>query len=149
MEGTIMADVVKDLLEIKNKEVWTIEPGASVYNAIAKMADKQIGALVITEGNKVVGIITERDYARKVILQDKSSKNTAVREIMTERVIYVQPNQKIEECMALMTEKRIRHLPVLDGDKLIGMVSIGDVVRGLISEKEFIIDQLTRYISGH
>jgi len=144
-----MADVVKDLLEIKNKEVWTIEPGASVYNAIAKMADKQIGALVITEGNKVVGIITERDYARKVILQDKSSKNTAVREIMTERVIYVQPNQKIEECMALMTEKRIRHLPVLDGDKLIGMVSIGDVVRGLISEKEFIIDQLTRYISGH
>ena len=144
-----MADVVKDLLEIKNKEVWTIEPGASVYNAIAKMADKQIGALVITEGNKVVGIITERDYARKVILQDKSSKNTAVREIMTERVIYVQPNQKIEECMALMTEKRIRHLPVLDGDKLIGMVSIGDVVRELISDKEFIIDQLTRYISGH
>ena len=144
-----MADVVKDLLEIKNKEVWTIEPGASVYNAIAKMADKQIGALVITEGNKVVGIITERDYARKVILQDKSSKNTAVREIMTERVIYVQPNQKIEECMALMTEKRIRHLPVLDGDKLIGMVSIGDVVRELISEKEFLIDQLTRYISGY
>ena len=144
-----MADVVKDLLEIKSKEVWTIEPGASVYDAIAKMADKQIGALVITEGNKVVGIITERDYARKVILQDKSSKNTAVREIMTERVIYVQPNQKIEECMALMTQKRIRHLPVLDGDKLIGMVSIGDVVRGLISEKEFIIDQLTRYISGH
>ncbi len=144
-----MADVVKDLLEIKSKEVWTIEPGASVYDAIAKMADKQIGALVITEGNKVVGIITERDYARKVILQDKSSKSTAVREIMTERVIYVQPNQTIEECMALMTEKRIRHLPVLDGDKLIGMVSIGDVVRGLISEKEFIIDQLTRYISGH
>ena len=144
-----MADVVKDLLEIKNKEVWTIEPGASVYDAIAKMADKQIGALVITEGNKVVGIITERDYARKVILQDKSSKSTAVREIMTERVIYVQPNQKIEECMALMTEKRIRHLPVLDGDKLIGMVSIGDVVRGLISEKEFLIEQLTRYISGY
>jgi IMP dehydrogenase len=149
MEGTIMADVVKDLLEIKNKEVWTIEPGASVYNAIAKMADKQIGALVITEGNKVVGIITERDYARKVILQDKSSKNTAVREIMTERVIYVQPNQKIEECMALMTEKRIRHLPVLDGDRLVGMISIGDVVRAVISEKEFLIDQLTRYISGN
>jgi len=146
-----MADVVKDLLEIKNKEVWTIEPGASVYNAIAKMADKQIGALVITEGNKVVGIITERDYARKVILQDKSSKNTAVREIMTERVIYVQPNQKIEECMALMTEKRkrIRHLPVLDGDRLVGMISIGDVVRAVISEKEFLIDQLTRYISGN
>ena len=144
-----MADVVKDLLEIKSKEVWTIEPGASVYDAIAKMADKQIGALVVTEGNKVVGIITERDYARKVILRDRSSKSTAVREIMTERVIYVQPKQTIEECMALMTEKRIRHLPVLDGDKLIGMVSIGDVVRRLISEKEFLIDQLTRYISGY
>ena len=144
-----MPYIVKDLLETKNKKVWTIEPRASVYDAIAKMANKQIGALVVTEENKVVGIITERDYARKVILQDKSSKSTAVREIMTERVIYVQPNQTIEECMALMTEKRIRHLPVLDGDKLIGMVSIGDVVRGLISEKELLIDQLTRYISGY
>lgn len=144
-----MADVVKDLLEIKNKEVWTIEPGASVYDAIAKMANKQIGALVVTEGNKVVGIITERDYARKVILLGKSSKSTSVRETMTGRVIYVRPNQKIEECMALMTEKRIRHLPVLDGDRLVGMISIGDVVRAMISEKEFLIDQLTKYISGY
>ncbi|MCK5010563.1 MAG: CBS domain-containing protein [Deltaproteobacteria bacterium] len=144
-----MADVVKDLLKIKNRGVLTIEPGASVYDAIAKMADKQIGALVVTEGNKVVGIITERDYARKVILQGKSSKSTSVREIMTGRVIYVQPNQKIEECMVLMTEKRIRHLPVLDGDMLVGMISIGDVVRAVISEKEFLIDQLTRYISGY
>ncbi|MCK5422977.1 MAG: CBS domain-containing protein [Deltaproteobacteria bacterium] len=144
-----MADVVKDLLKIKNRGVLTIEPGASVYDAITKMADKQIGALVVTEGNKVVGIITERDYARKVILQGKSSKSTSVREIMTGRVIYVQPNQKIEECMVLMTEKRIRHLPVLDGDMLVGMISIGDVVRAVISEKEFLIDQLTRYISGY
>ena len=144
-----MADVVKDLLKIKNRGVLTIEPGASVYDAIVKMADKQIGALVVTEGNKVVGIITERDYARKVILQGKSSKSTSVREIMTGRVIYVQPNQKIEECMVLMTEKRIRHLPVLDGDMLVGMISIGDVVRAVISEKEFLIDQLTRYISGY
>lgn len=144
-----MAEVVKELLKIKNKDVWTIEPGASVYDAIAEMATKQIGALVVTEEERVVGIITERDYARKVILQDKSSKSTPVREIMTKRVIYVQPDQRIEECMAIMTEKRIRHLPVLDGGRLLGIISIGDVVKELISEKEFLIDQLTRYISGY
>ena len=144
-----MAEVIKDLLKIKNKEVWTIEPGASVYDAITEMADREIGALVVTEGSRVVGIITERDYARKVIIQDKSSKNTPVRDIMTEKVIYVQPDQKIDECMALMTEKRIRHLPVLNGDKLAGMISIGDVVKAVISEKEFLIDQLTSYISGY
>jgi CBS domain-containing protein len=147
-EGKIMADLVKDLFTIKHKVVWTIEPGASVYDAIALMADKEIGALVVFERNKVVGIITERDYARKIVLQGKSSKETPVREIMTERVIYVNPEQTIEECMALMTEKHIRHLPVLDGDSLCGIVSIGDVVRVLISEKDFIIDQLTKYISG-
>jgi len=144
-----MAEVIKDLLKIKNKEVWTIEPGASVYDAITEMADREIGALVVTEESRVVGIITERDYARKVILQDKSSKNTPVRDIMTEKVIYVQPDQKIDECMALMTEKRIRHLPVLNGGKLVGMISIGDVVKAVISEKEFLIDQLTSYISGY
>ena len=143
-----MAKTVKDLLETKSKEVWTIGPGDLVYDAIVKMATKQIGALVVTEGNKVAGIITERDYARKVILQNKSSKSTTVRSIMTERVIYVRPDQTIEECMALMTEKHIRHLPVLDEEKLIGMISIGDVVKVVISEKEFLIDQLTRYISG-
>jgi len=144
-----MAEVIKDLLKIKNKEVWTIEPGASVYDAITEMADREIGALVVTEESRVVGIITERDYARKVIIQDKSSKNTPVRDIMTEKVIYVQPDQKIDECMALMTEKRIRHLPVLNGGKLVGMISIGDVVKAVISEKEFLIDQLTSYISGY
>jgi len=144
-----MAQVIKDLLKIKNKEVWTIEPGASVYDAITEMADREIGALVVTEESRVVGIITERDYARKVIIQDKSSKNTPVRDIMTEKVIYVQPDQKIDECMALMTEKRIRHLPVLNGGKLVGMISIGDVVKAVISEKEFLIDQLTSYISGY
>ena len=143
-----MAEVIKDLLKIKNKNIWTIEPGATVYDAISEMADKQIGALVVSEDKKVIGIITERDYARKVILQDKSSKDTLVREIMTERVIYVKPDQKIEDCMALMTKKHIRHLPVLDGDRLVGMISIGDVVKTLISEKEFLIDQLTRYISS-
>jgi CBS domain-containing protein len=141
-----MSDIVKDM--IKHKKVWTIEPEASVYDAISKMSDKQIGALIVTEDNKVIGIITERDYARKVILQDKSSKNTLVREIMTKRVIYVKPDQKLEECMALMTNSHIRHLPVLDGDRLVGMISIGDVVKAVISEKEFLIDQLTRYISA-
>ena len=141
-----MLDIVKDM--IKHKKVWTIEPEASVYDAISKMSDKQIGALIVTEDNKVIGIITERDYARKVILQDKSSKNTLVREIMTKRVIYVKPDQKLEECMALMTNSHIRHLPVLDGDRLVGMISIGDVVKAVISEKEFLIDQLTRYISA-
>jgi CBS domain-containing protein len=148
MEDPIMAKTVKDLLESKSKEVWTIGPGDLVYDAIVKMATKQIGALVVTEGNKVAGIITERDYARKVILQNKSSKSTSVRSIMTERVIYVRPDQTIEECMALMTEKHIRHLPVLDEDKLVGIISIGDVVKVVISEKEFLIDQLTSYISG-
>ena len=143
-----MAEAIKDLLKIKNKNIWTIEPGATVYDAISEMANKQIGALVVSEDKKVIGIITERDYARKVILQDKSSKDTLVREIMTERVIYVQPDQKIEDCMALMTKKHIRHLPVLDGDRLVGMISIGDVVKALIFEKEFLIDQLTRYISS-
>jgi len=144
-----MAKVVKDLLKTKNKDVWTIEPGATVYDAIAEMAAKQIGSLVVTEGDRVIGIITERDYARKVILQNKSSKTTPVREVMTKRVIYVEPKQKIEECMAIMTEKRIRHLPVLEGNRLVGMISIGDVVKELISEKEFLIDQLARYISGY
>ena len=143
-----MAKTVKNLLESKSKEVWTIGPGDLVYDAIVMMAAKQIGALAVVEGGRVVGIITERDYARKVIIQNKSSKSTGVREIMTEQVIYVQPNQKIEECMALMTEKRIRHLPVIGGDKLVGIISIGDVVKEIISEKEFLIDQLTRYISG-
>jgi len=143
-----MADLVKNLFTDKHKKVWTVEPRASVYDAIVLMAEKEIGALVVFEGNKVVGIITERDYARKIVLQGKSSKETPVREIMTERVIYVNPEQTIEECMALMTAQHIRHLPVLDGDSLCGMVSIGDVVRVLISEKDFIIDQLAKYISG-
>ena len=143
-----MTEFVKDLIEVKKKGVWSIEPTASVYDAIARMAEKQIGALLVTDETKVIGIITERDYARKVVLQGKSSKNTPVSEIMTERVIFVHPEQPIEECMALMTEKRIRHLPVLNGGRLIGMVSIGDVLKVVISEKDLLIDQLTNYISG-
>ena len=143
-----MADLVKDLFTINHKVVWTIAPGSSVYDAIAFMADKEIGALVVVEGNKVVGIITERDYARKIVLQGKSSRETPVREIMTERVIYVHPEQTIEECMALMTDKHIRHLPVLDGSLLVGVVSIGDIVESKIAAQEFIISQLENYISG-
>ena len=143
-----MATFVKELLDAKGGAVWTIEPGASVYDAIARMSDKQIGALLAVEGDKVVGIITERDYARKVVLQDRSSRTTRVSEVMTERVVYIHPDQSIEECMALMTEKRVRHLPVLEGKNLVGMISIGDVVKEIIKEKEFLIDQLTRYISG-
>ena len=143
-----MAETVKDILKVKHNEVWTTGPDATVYDSISLMADKKVGALVVTEGTKVLGIITERDYTHKVILQGKASKNTPVRDIMTDRVIYVQPDQKIEECMALMTEKKIRHLPVLDEGKLVGVISIGDVVKALISEKQFVIDQLTKYISS-
>ena len=140
---------VKELIQAKKKGVWTIEPTASVYDAISQMADKEIGALMVTDNGGVIGIITERDYSRKVVLQGRSSKNTPVSEIMTKRVIFVHPEQPIEECMALMTEGRIRHLPVLDRNRLIGMVSIGDVVKEVISEKDFLIDQLTNYISGY
>ena len=143
-----MAQTVKELLEAKTNQVWTIAPEASVYDAVATMADRRIGALLVIEGDKVCGIITERDYARKIILRNKSSKATPVREIMTDRVIFVRPEQPIEECMALITEKRIRHLPVLNEDKLVGMISIGDLVKELISDRDFIIEQLTRYISG-
>jgi len=143
-----MATVVRELLKAKGGEVFTIGPGSSVYDAIVTMSKKGIGALVVTEGDRVVGVITERDYARKVILQDRSSKETQVHEIMTKRVIYVRLDQPIEVCMALMTEKRVRHLPVLEGERLVGMISIGDVIKEVIKEKEFVIEQLARYISG-
>jgi CBS domain-containing protein len=112
------------------------------------MADKEVGALPALEGEKVVGIISERDYARKVILKGKSSMDTPVREIMTQKVLTVRPEQTIQECMALMTDKRIRHLPVLEDDRLVGIVSIGDVVKAVISQQEFMIEQLERYIEG-
>ena len=144
-----MTALVKDIIEAKKKGVWTIEPTASVYDAISQMAEKQIGALLVTENSRVIGIITERDYSRKVVLRGRASKNTPVSEIMTKQVIFVHPEQPMEECMALMTDKHIRHLPVLDGNRLIGMVSIGDVVKAVISEKDFVIDQLTNYISGY
>src|SRR6266849_323140 len=128
--------------------VYTIGPTASVFDALELMAEKRIGALVVTEGEQVVGIITERDYARKVILMARSSKETPVRDIMTSSVMYVRPDQTSEECMVLMTENRLRHLPVMDGGKLIGLISIGDLVKDVISEQKFIIEQLEHYITG-
>ena len=139
---------VKDILETKGYDVWSIEPDALVYDAMKLMADKGIGALLVMEGARLVGIISERDYARKIILQGRSSHSTNVREIMTSRVVYTELAQNIEECMALMTEKRIRHLPVVEGGQVCGVISIGDLVKAIIAEQKFIIEQLERYISS-
>jgi len=141
--------VVKDILQGKGHQIWSITPDATVYDALTLMAEKNVGALVVLEGGRVVGIISERDYARKVILKGKSSKDLQVREIMTAAVVFVRPEQTMAECMVLMTDKHIRHLPVLVNDRLAGLVSIGDVVKAIIAEKEFIIEQLEGYITGN
>ena len=139
---------VKDILRVKGHEVWVIEPDALVYDALKLMADKKVGALVVMEGTRVIGIISERDYARKVILMGGSSKSMRIKEIMTTRVVYARSEQTIEECMALMTGKHIRHLPVINEGRLVGVVSIGDLVKSIIDEQKFVIEQLERYISG-
>ncbi len=139
---------VEQLLQIKGHAIWTISTDASVYEALELMAEKEIGALAVTEEGQLVGIISERDYARKVDLKERTSRSTRVNEIMTSKVYYVRPEQTVEECMTLMTEKRIRHLPVLKEGKLVGIISIGDVVKEMISEQGFIITQLENYISG-
>ena len=137
---------LKQLLEAKGREVYTIEPGARVFDALKMMADKGVGALMVTEGGRIAGVISERDYARKVILHGKSSHELQVRDIMTSKVITVHPGQSVEECMALMTEKRIRHLPVTEGERLIGVLSIGDLVKEVIAEQRQTIEQLESYI---
>lgn len=139
---------VAQILKQKGDQVWSIGPDAMVYQALKLMADKDIGALMVLEGDRLVGVISERDYARKVILQGKSSLDTPVREIMTHHVVCVRPEQSVEECMALMTQHRIRHLPVVAGGSLAGLVSIGDVVKASIDEKDFMIQQLESYITG-
>jgi CBS domain-containing protein len=139
---------VRVILRTKGPEVWSMAPDAMVYDALKLMAEKNVGAVLVMDANRIVGILSERDYARKVILHGKSSKDTPVRAIMTQRVVYVRPEQTAEECMALMTDKRVRHLPVLEDDQVVGVISIGDVVKSIISEQEFIIEQLERYISG-
>ena len=128
--------------------VHTITPEASVFDAIKLMADKNIGALLVMEAEEVAGIVTERDYARKIVLMSRSSKQTPVREIMTSAVMYVRPDQTSEECMVLMTENRLRHLPVIEGGRLLGIISIGDLVKDIIAEQRFTIEQLEHYISG-
>ena len=137
---------LKQLLEAKGGNVYSIMPDARVFDALKLMADKSVGALIVIEGGRIAGIISERDYARKVILHGKSSHDLQVREIMTSRVITVHPGQTVEECMALMTEKRIRHLPVTEGERLIGVLSIGDLVKEVIAEQRQTIEQLESYI---
>jgi len=137
---------LKQLLNAKGHHVHSIRPDAKVIEALQLMAQKDIGALLVTDGSRVVGILSERDYARKVILQGKSSHDIPVREIMTSGVVTVDPSKSIEDCMALMTQRRIRHLPVCEGDKLVGIVSIGDLVKEVIAEQEQTIRQLESYI---
>ena len=143
-----MTTVTQILKSKPDRTVHTIAPTASVFDAVKLMAEKNIGALLVVEGDKTVGVVTERDYARKVVLMTRSSKETPVRDIMTTQVMYVRPTQTSEECMALMTENRVRHLPVMDKGKVTGLVSIGDLVKDVIAEQKFIIEQLEHYIAG-
>ena len=139
---------IRDLLKSKPADVWSVKPGATVYEALEFMAEKDIGALPVVENGGVVGIFSERDYARKVILKGRASREMRIDELMSSPVLYVRPDQTVDDCMALMTEKRVRHLPVLEDDKLIGLVTIGDIVKQVIVEQEYTIEQLANYIKG-
>lgn len=139
---------VRDILAVKGQSVWSVSAEATVFEALQRMAEKEVGALLVIDGEHVAGIISERDYARKVVLLGRTSPNTQVKEIMTRHVAYTHLDQSIEECMAIMTDKRIRHLPVLENQKLFGIISIGDLVKSIIADQKFIIEQLERYISG-
>ena len=141
--------IISEILNQKNSAIWSISPEATVFEAISIMADKNIGALLVTSGDKLVGILTERDYTRKVALRGKVSKKTAVKEILSGDVITVTPTHTVEECMRLMTAHRVRHLPVLSGSKLAGIVSIGDLVNWIISTQNSTIHQLRTYIAGY
>ena len=142
---TAVAEILKSKA---NTTIHAIAPTASVFDALQRMADKGIGALLVMEGEAIVGIVTERDYARKIALKGRTSALTLVRDIMTTSVMFVGPTQTSEECMALMTENRLRHLPVVGDGKLVGLISIGDLVKDIISEQKFIIEQLEHYITG-
>ena len=143
-----MATVSQILRTKRDKTVLTIAPSATVYDAVKLMAEKNVGALLVLEGGSVVGVVTERDYARKAFTLAQPARDTPVRDLMTTQVMYVGPGRTSEECMALMTENRFRHLPVLDKGQLVGLVSIGDLVKDVISEQKFIIEQLEHYIAG-
>jgi CBS domain-containing protein len=139
---------VRQILDAKGHDVATIGPDDTVFVAVKKMADENIGSLVVMDNEKIAGIITERHYARNVVLKGKTSPNTLVKDIMSTRVICAWPDQSVEECMAVMTDKAVRHLPVLENKRLVGMVSIGDLVKSIISDQKFTIEQLERYIGG-
>jgi CBS domain-containing protein len=143
---TIVADILKTKAD--KSAVHSIRPDATVFEAVQLMAQKNVGALLVVDADRIAGIVTERDYARKVVLMDRSSRVTPVRDIMSSPVMYVNPRYSSAECMALMTDNRLRHLPVLDDGRLVGLISIGDLVKDIISEQQFIIEQLEHYITG-
>ena len=140
--------IVRHILDKKGQLVWTIRPDDTVFAAIEEMARKDVGALVVVENGDPIGIFTERHYARDVFLKGRSSPTTVVRDVMRTGFAYVTPDRTVEECMAIMTAERVRHLPVMDHDNLVGLVSIGDLVKSMIEDREFVIDQLTNYITG-
>jgi CBS domain-containing protein len=139
---------VKDILQEKGTQVYAISPDAKVYEALQLMADKNVGALMVMEGDRAVGLISERDYARKIVLKGKFSKDVPVHEIMTVDIVRIGPDRDVENCMELMTDNRVRHLPVFENNRLIGIISIGDIVKAIIEHKEEIIEQLENYIKG-
>ena len=141
-------NTVGEILQTKGHQVWSVTPDTSVFEALELMAEKQIGAVLVIENERVIGVFSERDYARKVILKGRSSHTTLVSELMTRKIVYVSPEDKVDECMALMTAKRVRHLPVLENHTLLGIVTIGDVVKAIISHQENTIRELEKYITG-
>jgi CBS domain-containing protein len=143
-----MASTVRDLLAKKGNTVHSVDPGRTVFDALQMLAEQNVGAVLVLEDKRAIGILSERDYARQVILKGKASREIPVREIMTRHVVCVRPEQTIEDCMQLMTDKRIRHLPVVVGEEVVGLVSIGDVVKALLEEKQFRIEQLEGYITS-
>jgi CBS domain-containing protein len=144
----VFMNTIRQLLDGKGYDVWSTSPEASVYDALLLLAEKNVGALLVLEDGELAGIVSERDYARKVVLQGKASMQTPVREIMTAELFTVDPQSTVEEAMALMSEKRIRHLPVVEGGDLVGLISIGDLVKSIIANQAFMIDQLENYIAG-
>ncbi|MFZ0612278.1 MAG: CBS domain-containing protein [Desulfobacterales bacterium] len=138
----------RDLLREKGSQIYSTAPDATVYDALQLMAEKNIGALIVFDGDRLIGLISERDYARKIVLKNKFSRETAVADIMTRDVVTVAPDKNLEDCMELITRHRVRHLPVIENDHVLGIISIGDIVKGIIDHKEFVIEQLEYYIKG-